>query len=1006
MSLPGWSIRRPVTTVMAYVALVFLGLVALSRIPVDLLPEIAFPVLAVSTPYSGAAPEEVEALITRPVEEVLGLVANMRRISSESAEGSSVVVAEFAWGTNMDAAVSDVRDALELLRDRLPRDAGRPSVLKADPSLLPLMQVVMSGDLPPLALTAHAERLGARLERVEGVAAVRLGGAVGEEVLVAVDPHALAARGLSLAHVVQALRAGAAVLPVGTLNAGGTDQVVRVAGSFESLEELAATTMGTPSGPVAIDEVATVGRREVAATTITRVNGRPGVSLVIQRQSGVNTVLVARRLCRQLQEAAGEWPAGLQAEVVMDQSEFITAAVANVARNAVTGALLAAVVLYAFLRDVGMVLVVATAIPVSVMATFALMYFGGLTLNLMSLGGLALGTGMLVDNAIVVLESIFRHRGRGLDPQAAARAGAEEVTGAVAASTVTTLVVFVPVLFISGLASQLFRDLAITVSIALLVSLAVSTTLVPSAAAWVLGRSRHVYAVQAGHPGYLRVLRALTSRPWIPVVTVALGLLGGAFLAGTVEREFLPAVDRREILVSVTHAPGTRLEDSDAALRVLEEVLISRPGTGLVVATTGGPAHGLDAFGLGARPEHGSVFVRLAAGPGQPSTQAYLSGLEYELGLAQAEVTIEGVSGLSGSERAFGAPVSVVLLGPDLNRLEELAQVVKRELALVSGLERITTNAEMALPELCLRAFAPAAAAHWLTPAAIASALRLSLHGEVAARLTLGHRSLDVRVASQAAAMRVAEFRSQPVPSPVGHSVALGDIATLEAGMGPTAIHRREQSRALTVEGSLAGRRLGGVADDVRRVLERVELPPEYEMRLGGEYRELTEAFSSLTWALGMAVALIYLTLASHFESLLKPLLIMVSVPLALVGAVLGLLLAGHALSVPSLIGMVALAGVVVNNGIVMVDYINHERRSGAGPLGAALSAAVVRLRPILMTTTTTVLGLAPLALGLGRGAELQAPLAVAMAGGLVLSTALTLLLLPALYLLIDRPGR
>ncbi|MEW6523741.1 MAG: efflux RND transporter permease subunit [Bacillota bacterium] len=1003
MSLPRLATKRPVTTLMCALAMVFLGIMALNKIPVDLLPEITFPVMAVTTQYSGAAPEEIEALVTRPLEEVVGLVANVRRISSESTEGSSVIVAEFNWGTNMDAAANDVRDALELVKRQLPPDAGQPQVFKADPSMLPLMQLVLFGEHDPQDLTWAAERLRDRLERVEGVAAVRIAGGVQEEVVVEADPLALQARGLTFAHLVGALRSTNTSLPAGLIDHGQARQAVRVSGAYGSLADIEATLVMTHWGPVTVGEVASVSKQQLLPATVTRVNGVPGVSLLVQRQSGGNTVLVARRLRGQLKSALAELPPGIQVQVAMDQSEFVTSAIQNVARNAATGAVLAALTLFFFLRDLPTVLTIATAIPVSVVATFTVMYFAGLTLNLMSLGGLALGTGMLVDNAIVVLENIFRHRSLGLPSSAAAVSGAEEVSGPILASTLTTLVVFVPVLFIPGLASQLFRDLALTVSIALVASLVVSVTMVPVAAGFLLGRTTARGVEVGSFSPYQRWLESAPSRRNLALLVVVGGLATGGGLFYLVESEFLPVIDRKELNIDLRLPAGSLLEHTDAYLQAMEEVVLQRPGTGLVLATAGTTAAGFDLAGTGGSTHLGRIFVRLHGGAG---THQAIDNLERTFAQTGLDVSVTAAPGIAGQERAFGSPIEVAVHGPDLLTLARLAETVVGHLSTVAGLHRVTSSLELASPEARLVVFQPGAGAHLLSTVYIASVVRTALHGEIATRYQDGERNLDVRVVSGAGRQELGALMTLPVLSPSGHSAFLGDVAVLEEGTGPSAILRRGHGRVAVVQGQLKGRKLGPVTADVRRALAGLDLPPGYEVTIGGESRELAEAFSSLWTALGIAAVLIYLALSSHFESLTQPLVIMVSVPLAFAGALLALLVTGHALSVPSLIGVVALSGIVVNNGIVLMDYINGQRRAGISAVLAVQAASSVRLRPILMTTTTTVLGLLPLAMGLGSGAELQAPLAVAMVGGLLLATALTLLVVPPLYLLLDRPER
>ncbi len=1006
MWLPRMAVRRPVTTVMALGIVLLVGFVALAGIPVDLLPDLTFPVIAVMTRYPGAGPREVENLVTRVLEEAIGAVGSLRTISSESMEGLSVVVAEFDWGTDMDVASIDVREKIELGRRFLPSEVSTPTVIKADPSLIPMMQVSLSGSSDLIELTRLAEQvIKERLERIDGVAAVTVQGGVRREIVVSADPGRLEAQGLTLPQLVQALRLENLSLPGGEVAEAGRRLSIRTFGEFGTAREVAEVPLTTPLGAVVrLGDVAVVEETASPSHQLTRLNGRPSVTLAVQKQTGGNTVQVARRAHAVLRELAAELPPEVELAVAMDQSRFILSSVRSVAQNAATGAALAVLVLWAFLRDLGSTLVVGVAIPVSIVATFALMHFAGLTLNLMSLGGLALGVGMLVDNAIVVLESIHRHQARGGDVAEGAVAGAGEVGMAVTASTLTTVAVFLPILFIQGLASILFRQIAITVSFSLLASLAVALSFIPMATARLGSRPR-----RQAEPAWLNALErryehlirwALDHRGHVIALALAALLLGLACMR-LLGSEFLPTIDRREIGVDVTMPRGSTLTETDRVVRQVEQMVNAIPGVEVVFAAAGSGGT-LAGLGGGGGRDVGTVQFRLRSGA-EPTVRVVEQLRGRVATIPGARVRVKLLSSIAGEQYLFGAPISVKVRGSDLDTLASLASEVARRVGTVSGTRDVSTSVGEGLPELRVVVDRTRASFYGLSTAAIAGTLRVAVEGEVATRFREGDEEVEVRVAlSEAGRRSPADLGRLTLLGPTGVAVRLEDVARIEPGTGPATIQREGQSRMASVTADVAGRDVGRVADDVRRALADLRLPPGYTIEFGGETREMAEAFGTLRYALALAVVLVYMVLASQFESMLHPLTIMVSVPLAFVGAVVALAATGQRINVASLIGIIALAGIVVNNAIVLVDYLNQLRAAGLPRADAIVQAGRTRLRPILMTTTTTLLGLLPLAMGWGAGAELQAPLATAMMGGLAFSTLLTLVLVPVLYTAVE----
>jgi len=1013
MSISRLAIRRPVTTLMMVLMVLLLGAVSLSGISIDLLPEMSFPVVVVITRYEGAGPLEVENLITRPVEEAVGSVGNLKRVSSETQEGLSTVIAEFEWGTSMDAAAMDIREKVDMIRRYLPDGATDPMIIKADPSAMPIMQISVSGTDDLTELTRLVEDvIKKRLERIEGVAMANVLGGVRQRIEVTLNPVVMEGYALTPSAVLQALRMENLNMPGGVVEEAGRRIVVRTIGEFSSLEDISRVRVNSPLGmSVALSEIAHVELVESSRSQIARLNGRPSVGVYIQKQSGANTVQIAGRVRKVLQDLSKELPPGVTIEVAEDQSQFIGRSIRTVANNAVTGGVLAVLILLGFLQNVRTTIVIGLAIPISIISTFILMYFSGLTLNLMSLGGLALGVGMLVDNAIVVLENISRHREAGLLPAEAAATGAEEVGMAVTASTLTTIVVFLPILFITGLASQLFRQLAVTVSFSLLASLIVSLTFVPMLYSQVLGSKGGQPGVISGFYSWFgRNLDRLiaTYRRWLGlslkrrawVVSGALiSVAAAVVILDVLPSEFIPKLDRGEIRVDVLMPQGTVLSETDQIVQVVENTALSIKEVEAVFARTGSRG---SIFGGSSGTDVGSVSIRLKrAGR---STAEVAEELRKAFGrIPGAEIRVTAQGGVAGEESLFGAPIDVIIKGDDLAVLNDLAGDIASLVSRVEGTREVKTSVGHGLPEMRVVLNRDLLSHFGLSTAYVGSTVKTAVSGETATRARMWGTEMDVVVVYPEADRKdPASVAELAFLSPQGARVSLADMADIQRVRGPSTIVRQGQVRMVSVTASVSGRDLGSVMEDVERAVGSIRLPYGYTVEFGGETREMREAFGSLTWALALSVVLVYMVLAAQFESLVHPFTIMTTVPVALVGAVFALFITGRSLNVTSLIGIITLAGIVVNNAIVFVDYLLQQRRRGMERTEAILHAGVARLRPILMTSITTILGLAPLAVGRGRGGELQAPLATAIIGGMSLSTLLTLFLIPAVYTYFD----
>ena len=1044
MKLVEFSTRRRVTVAMLMVAIIAFGGVGFSRLAVNLLPDITYPTITVRTEYEGVAPLEMERLISEPIEGLVGVVSNVVRVASISRPGISDVVVEFGWGTNMDFASLDIREKLDLAN--LPRDASKPILLRFDPSLDPVMRLAFYGKLSLMELRRVAEeRLRPDLESLEGVAAIRINGGLEEEIQVEVEAQRLAHLGISINEVTSRLAAENVNLTGGVLKDGEAEFLVRTLNEFQGIDEIGEIVIGQIGrAPIKLKDVGRVFRGHRERDLVTRINGREGVEVSVFKEGDANAVQVSAAVQERLDEFLAENASLLQdsgMEVVFNQATFIQQAVDEVLNTAILGGILAVVVLFLFLRDLKSTAIIGLSIPLSVVATFFLMFGSDVSLNIMSLGGLALGVGMLVDNSIVVLESVQRYRDQGLNVLAAAVRGASEVGRAVIAATTTTICVFLPIVFVEGVAGQLFRDQALTVTYSLVASLVVALMLIPMLSS--LSLERMIAESEAIGPkrgvrgsalliGLLRTLGrgvgcvfstllfplywlfdlvfnafnrayplflswALRRRWLVLAAFIALG----AFVLGRAQHlglELIPEMSQGEFLVDLEWRAGTPLEQTAAQVAALDGPIRGIRGIASVFALVGSSAQ---AGGTAAdKKEHTAhLHVRLAP---EHSEEAAIEAVRSLLGrVPDLKFKFSRPAYFS-----FRTPIEVEISGYSLSVLDLLADQAVERLHAIPGLTDIRSSTAGGQPEVQIVFDRQRVAELGTTVQHIGELLRNKLQGDVATELARRDRKVDIRVRALDEERQTVADLKQMVVSPAAYPVpvALESVARVRAVEGPAEIRRLDQERVAVISANLDGRDLGGVVEEIEAVLADLPLPEGFTASVGGQNEEMVRSFDSMKFALLLAVFLVYLVMASQFESLLHPLVIMFTIPLGLIGSALGLLATGTPISVVVLIGLIMLAGIVVNNAIVLVDYINHLRRDeGMEKFAAVLRAGEVRFRPILMTTSTTVLGLLPMALGLGEGAEIRAPMAIAVIGGLLVSTLLTLVLIPVVYTLLDR---
>ena len=1054
MKIVDFSIQRRVTVTMLVVAAIIFGYVGFTRLPINLLPDITYPTLTVRTEYAGAAPVEVERLISEPVEGVVGVVPNVVKVSSISRPGVSDVVVEFEWGTNMDFAALDVREKLDLVN--LPQDARKPVLLRFDPSLDPILRVGVSGDMSLMALRLKAEEdIKQELESLDGVAAVKVSGGMEEEIHVDILEAKLASLDIPINQVTTRLGQENVNLTGGALKDGEAEYLVRTLNEFKTVDEIQDIVVGERNGAVVtLGDVGIVSRGNKEQDVITRINGREAVEIAVYKEGDANVVGVAHRVKEKIDrlQASGE-ASGARLEVVFDQSKFIQQAVDEVKGAAWEGGILALAILYFFLKDVKSTFIISASIPISVMMTFFVMYISGISLNTMSLGGLALGVGMVVDDAIVVLESIQRYRDEGYSAVEAARVGTGEVGLAVSATTLTTVCVFVPIVFVEGVAGQLFRDQALTITYSLLASWVGAITLIPMLSSLEVGKgngetekgqlsdspvprfsgsvfTRGLVAILRGvktsvmgvgrlihlilspfmyvfdkvfgviQEGYPNLLRwAIGHR--LRLVFGAAGVLALAVLGlmstGT---ELMPEVSQGEFFIDVKMPVGTPLAVTDRTVQAMTEIVQGLPETRMVYSMAGAGGASSGAAGE-ERNNIGQIHVMLKKGVRRPTEEAIMDHLRSEF----SRIPSVGHNFSRLSYFSFKTPVEVQVSGYNLRQLQDLSHEVADRLSHVAGLTDVKSSAEGGNPEVQITFNRKKVASLGTTISAIAGLLRNKIQGDVATEFMQKDRRIDVLVrASEGERTGVESIKRMSVSPPNAPTqVPLASVADVRVEPGPAEIRRIDQQRVALVTANLVGRDLGSAVADIRQAVAEISIPADFSIVVGGQSEEMATSFQSMRFAIILAIFLVYLVMASQFESLLHPLVIMFSIPFGLVGVTLALLLTGGTVSVMVLIGLIMLAGIVVKNAILLIDYTNHARRQGVPKEEAVVQAGQVRLRPILMTTGATVLGLLPMALGLGEGSELRQPMAITVIGGLTISTMLTLVLIPVLYVMLDR---
>jgi len=1016
MKIARFSVYRPIFTIMIMLIIIILGVISLSRLPIDLMPDITYPTLSISTNYSNVGPEEIEQLITRPIEEAMSAVAGVEEVTSTSSQGRSSVRLSFAWGTDLTEAANDIRDRLDRVIARLPEEADRPSLRKFDASAMPILMIGAASTLDPIEARNLLEtQVKNRMERIPGVASFDIFGGLQREIHVNFRIEDINALGLSLDQVMANLRAANQNVPGGTVQQGNLEITVRTPGEYANLEELGNTIVATRDNtPIKLREIANIEEGTPRASNIIRINGTPGMYLAISKQSGTNTVQVARAALKELEKVNRDLPQ-IQLIPVVDSSKYIERAISNVARSAIYGGLLTIFVLFVFLRNFPSTLIIATAIPLSIIATFVLLYFNGFTLNIMTLGGLALGVGMMVDNAIVVLENITRFREeKGLNGIQAAVEGTEEVTAAIIAGTLTTVVVFLPMIFIRGMVGVMFKQLAYVVTFSLLCSLFVALTLIPMLSAHLhalptfeSGEKKHrlyrlserlLRNLEAGYAGALDV--ALNHRLLVVFIAVAM-IIGSILLIPFVGFELMPAADEGEVRVTVQAEAGTRLDVFDDLMKPIERrILETVPETEKSLVSIGG------SWGGSAR----SGDLRLTLKPAKErrrTSEEVTNALRPILtNIPGVQIRVRAGQGMFNMTRGMGGGgerIEIEIQGYDLATADALSQQVKQRVSAIPGITDVRLSREDASPEQIIIIDRAKAADMKLSVSQIANMLKTVIQGSTATYYRVRGKEYPIIVkVKDAEKIGLDELLNLTLTNSAGQPIILRNVARVDSGKGPTNIERKNQERIVTVSLNISGRDMGHIVEDVRKELSAIPVPRDFSIGFGGDVEEQQKSFRELLTSLTLALLMVYMVMACLYESLRDPFVVMFSVPLAIIGVVLLLFLTRTTFNIQSYIGCIMLGGIVVNNAILLVDHANQLKREGVPLRKAIEEAGRHRLRPILMTSLTTMLGLLPLALGIGEGGEAQAPLARAVIGGLSSSTLITLIFVPVVYSLFE----
>ncbi len=1024
MNLPELGVKRPILTSVIFIIILIFGIVSLANLSIDLMPDISFPALSIITTYPGTGPEEIETSVTKIIEDSVSTVPNIKKVSSTSEEGISVVTLEFEWGTDLDNAANDVRDAIDFVRKFLPDEAEKPIIFKFSTSMMPIMVMgVSANESYPKLRKIMDDKVADVLKQVDGVGNVSIIGGLEREIKVELNQAKINGYNLSINQIIGAIRANNITQPGGKVKIGRNEYILRVPGEYKNIEQIKRVVVGNNRGiPIYLENVANVVDGFKEDVMISRMNRKPSLILMVQKQSGANTVEISKKIFKKLEVVKKQLPSDVKMYVLYDGADFIKKSINNLYSTIMWGGIFVILIVFLFLIDWRASVIIGLTIPFSLISAFILLYLLGYTINIMSLSSLAIAIGMVVDNGIVVMENIYRHRyEERMKPGLAAIKGANEVSAAVFASTLTTIAIFIPVMFVSGIVGIMFKQLAISIIIVLSASLFVAMFLAPMVSSKILTtKPKQKFFVKAEKKNiiifnkikevYRKILDSALSHKK-NTVFIALGIFIFSLLLLTViGKEFFPESDEGFIQGSIELESGRRVEETDKLMKKIENIISKNvPEATLFSVRMGKSSMGMaSAMGREEDSNIGNITIKLL-----PKNKRKRSSKEIGYILTKKIRALPGIKRLTldtggGTQQMFGVaskPISIEIYGYDIDKTTKFAKKIKKILESIKGTANVNISRKLGKEEIQIRVNREKAQKMGLSLYQISDIIKNSFQGITVSRYKEGGDEYDIFLRLRKEDRRsIDNVKNIMVRTPMGKLVSISSIADFVIRRGPRKIVRQNKERMLTVDSEIYGRALSKVIADFQTKMKNVVVPEGIHYEISGSYEQQQETFSTLLLLLVLGIILIYLIMAAQFESFVDPFIIMFSIPFAIVGVLLGLFFGGVTLNVMSFVGMVMLVGIVVNNGIVLVDYINQLRRKhGMKLMEAVKIGSERRLRPVLMTALTTIFGLLPMALSHGEGSEMWVPLGVSVIGGLFVSTVVTLVLVPTVYLIFEK---
>lgn len=1016
MRLSNFSIKRPIFTIVTMFLVLILGTVSLLNIPLKLIPDINPPVGVVVTSYPGASPQEVMEKVTKPLESNLATLPGIKTMTSTSQESANFILMQFSWTTKIDDIQSEIIQRID--QTPLPDDSDKPRFLKFDPSQFPIIQLSLSSDEEVDALRELADELKLELTKVDGVASVNLSGTTIKEVRIELNQDKLKEYGLSQSDVVDVIQANDISMPGDTILTNGKELTTRIISSVDSintLKELTVTVNPLNGEKIKIKNIGKVQFVQKDDRTITRTNQQPSVLLSVLQQSDANTAAVSRTFINELDELLQKDKYdGIESDILFNQGDFIKQAIGNISNSLILGGIFAMIVLFFFLRNIKSPLIIGIAIPYSVIVTFVLMYFSDFTLNIMTLGGLALGIGMLVDNAIVVIENIYRHLSMGKEPKDAAKDGAKEVGTAITASTLTTVAVFLPVVFITGIIGELFTEFALTISFSLFASLFVALTIVPMLASRLLKAPKRNVEEKRQNSGAMQFLEqsikwALRNRAVVLVITLVL-LIGGGYGVTTVGTQFLPNTDEGFFTARVKLENGTALSETEKVMAAIEDEIKGKEDVETYVSLVGTTQEG--SFRGSRNANIGELYVKMKDfDKREQSTFEFVDNVKKDIEKAAQKVNESAEVSFNLQSSSGSSPNTLSFSVRDINekRLNDAVDKIYKALKDLDDVTELSTDLMDEIEEVQMTVDRDKALDEGLAPASIAMAVNSVTRGSRATQIIDEDSNIfEVYVEYDPEITKnIENLKDLLIKKPDGSYITLDQVVDIEQGKSPVNIQRINQQDAVQVTLKYKdSTNLGAISKKVDKEIADLKLPEEVEIVFSGDRELLDSSIDDMILAFILAVVFIYIVMAAQFESLKYPLVIMFTVPLMVIGVAIALTITRTPISLTAIIGIIVLAGIVVNNAIVIVDYINQNKERGLKTYDSIIVAVKDRARPILMTALTTILGLIPLALGLGEGTEMNQPMGITVIGGLISSTFLTLFVIPVVYSLFDKDTR